>query len=156
MVPKLTFTSQVRYQYHFLIHVEVCARSLQRNPVDARRGPITLMKEIGMAFSHERLEAMKGGWFVGNFAPTVYSTTVAEIAVKHYRAGNHEAAHYHRIATEITVVVTGQIEMVGRIWQTGDIISLEPGEVTDFRAVSDATTVVVKLPGANNDKYLLE
>lgn len=30
---------------------------------------------------------------------------------------------------------------------------MEPGEATDFYAVTDAENVVVKLPGANNDKY---
>lgn len=109
-----------------------------------------------MAVRCGKLDAMKGGWFVGSFVPTLYDTTDVEVAVKHYRAGDHEAAHYHRIATEITVVVEGQVEMAGQIWQTGDIILLEPGEATDFRALSDSTTVVVKLPGAKHDKYLLE
>jgi hypothetical protein len=106
-----------------------------------------------MTVRHARLDDMKGGWFVGSFSPTVYDTTAAEVAVKHYHAGDYEAAHYHRIATEITVVVSGRVEMAGRSWQTGDIIVLEPGEATDFRAVADATTVVVKLPGVTNDKY---
>ena len=32
---------------------------------------------------------------------------------------------------------------------------IEPGEVTDFTALTDVVNVVVKLPGANDDKYLV-
>lgn len=106
-----------------------------------------------MAVRHGTLSEMVGGWFVGNFAPTMLDTQAVEVAVKHYRAGDREAAHYHRIATEITVVVEGSIAMAGREWGANDIVVLDPGEATDFRALSDATTVVVKLPGAPNDKY---
>ena len=109
-----------------------------------------------MTVRHGRLDKMKGGWFAGSFVPTMYDTTAAEVAVKHYRAGANEAAHYHLIATEITVVVSGNVEMAGHSWQAGDIIVLEPGDATDFRAVTDSTTVVVKIPGAPNDKYVLE
>ena len=107
-----------------------------------------------MAVHSGKLADMKGGWFVGSFSPTLLDTTAAEVAVKHYRKGDHEAAHYHRIATEISVVVAGEVAMVGRSWQAGDIIVLEPGEATDFRAVTDAITVVVKVPGAKDDKYV--
>ena len=109
-----------------------------------------------MAVRWGRLDEMKGGWFVGNFIPTLLDTTAAEVAVQHYRAGDREGAHYHRIATEITVVVSGQVEMVGRSWQSGDIIVLEPGDVTDFCAITDCTTVAVKIPGVKDDKYPVE
>ncbi len=39
-------------------------------------------------------------------------------------------------------------------YNEGSIIIMEPGEKTDFLAVTDTITVVVKLPGANNDKYI--
>ena len=102
---------------------------------------------------HCRLEEMVKGWFVGQFQPTVISTDVCEVAVKHYEAGDCEGEHFHKIATEITVVVAGKIRMAGKDWQEGDIIELEPGFSTDFEALNKAVTVVVKIPGASNDKY---
>lgn len=101
----------------------------------------------------ERLSTMTKGWFVGNFAPTLYATNDVEVAVKTYRAGDAEPWHFHKIATEITVVVNGEIEMNGRRLVAGDMIVLAPNEGTDFRALTDATNVVVKIPGANDDKY---
>jgi anti-sigma factor ChrR (cupin superfamily) len=99
---------------------------------------------------------MTKGWFVGSFAPTTHATEACEVAVKHYKAGDHEAAHYHKIATEITLIVSGRVRMAGGEWGDGDIVTLDPGEVTDFLALTDAVTVVVKTPGAPHDKYMVE
>lgn len=103
-----------------------------------------------------RIDEMTRGWFVGNFSPTLYSTNDVEVAMKNYTAGEKEAWHYHKIATEITVVVSGEVEFDGSRFVAGDIVKLAPGEGTEFRALTDAVTVVVKLPGANNDKYSRE
>ena len=103
-----------------------------------------------------KLADMIRGWFVGNFEPTLYRTNDVEVAVKEYSAGDFEAAHYHKAATEITVIQSGKVKMLGKIWTKGDIIVIEPNEVTSFESLTDSVTVVVKLPGANNDKFLIE
>lgn len=102
---------------------------------------------------HARLEDMVKGWFVGDFAPNVLRTTACEVAVKRYKAGDAEAAHLHRVATEVTLIVSGRVRMLGREWGEGDIVTIEPGEATDFLALTDAVNVVVKLPSAAGDKY---
>jgi len=43
--------------------------------------------------------------------------------------------------------------MLGSIWRAGDIIIIEPGEATDFEAVTDSINVVVKFPSVAGDKY---
>lgn len=101
-----------------------------------------------------KLKDMVRGWFVGNFEPTLYKTNDVEVGVKEYVAGDFEEAHYHKIATEITVVISGKIKMCDKVLNVGDIIIIEPGDVTSFEALTDAAVTVVKLPGANNDKYL--
>lgn len=103
-----------------------------------------------------RIDDMTKGWFVGNFEPTLYKTNDVEVAVKSYKAGDYESRHYHKIATEITVVVFGKIRMNDNEYSSGDIIVMEPGEPTDFEALTDAVNAVVKLPGANDDKYISE
>ena len=102
-----------------------------------------------------RMESMVKGWFVGGFSPAALTTTACEVAVKTYRAGDNEGSHYHKEAIEVTVVLSGTVKMVGREWNSGDIVIVEPLEATDFLAISDAITVVVKVPGALNDKYTL-
>jgi anti-sigma factor ChrR (cupin superfamily) len=102
----------------------------------------------------EKLDTMVRGWFVGDFSPTLARTGDVEVAVQRYTGGSHEPRHFHKIATEITVIVSGEAEMNGVRYGAGDIVVIEPGEATDFRAVTDVVTTVVKLPGAKNDKYL--
>ena len=36
----------------------------------------------------------------------------------------------------------------------GDIVKINPGVSTNFEALTDVTTVVVKYPGTINDKYI--
>ncbi len=104
-----------------------------------------------------KLEDMVKGWFVGNFEPTLLKTNDVEVAVKSYKKGDYEEKHYHKIATEITVVTAGRVKMNGIEYNKGDIIVIEPMESTDFECLEDGTTnVVVKYPGANNDKYVGE
>jgi len=99
------------------------------------------------------LAEMVKGWFVGGFKPTALATQACEVAVKRYLAGDHEGAHYHKVATEVTLVLEGRVRMADKEWGPGDIVVLEPGEVTDFTAITDAVNVVVKVPGALGDKF---
>lgn len=104
----------------------------------------------------EHLDYMTKGWFVGNFEPSLYKTNDCEVAVKSYRKGDKECKHYHKIATEITVIVKGKVKMFDMEYSEGDIIVVEPGDATAFEVLEDAMNVVVKIPGANNDKYEVE
>jgi len=107
-----------------------------------------------MKTSH--LSHMFKGWFVGDFSPTLLATCDVEVAVKTYKAGDYEERHYHKLATEITVITQGRVRMNGIEYQQGDIIIIEPFEATDFMALEDSMTTVVKYPGAPNDKFLGE
>jgi quercetin dioxygenase-like cupin family protein len=78
------------------------------------------------------------------------------VAVKSYKKGDKEGKHYHKIATEITVVIKGKVRMFDDVYSEGDIVVVEPGDATSFEALEDAVNVVVKIPGANNDKYEVE
>jgi len=100
-----------------------------------------------------RLSEMTKGWFIGSFTPTLLDTTAVEVAIKRYNAGERETAHYHKIATEFTAIISGKVIMNGVEYEEGDIVVVEPHEITDFEACVETVTVVVKCPGASNDKY---
>jgi anti-sigma factor ChrR (cupin superfamily) len=108
-----------------------------------------------MSLEKFNLSDMTRGWFVGNFTPTLLSTNDVEVAVIQYKAGDIDKMHYHKIATELTVILNGTVMMNGHTYGHGDIIKVNPGIATDFVAITDVTTVVVKMPGVNNDKYTL-
>lgn len=103
-----------------------------------------------------KLAEMLNGWFVGNFTPTALSTSVVEVGVKTYRAGDSDPPHVHRIATELTLVISGEVDMNGRRLVEGDIASLAPGEPSAFTAITDAMVVAVKMPSVAGDKHLIE
>ena len=105
---------------------------------------------------YSKIEDMFKGWFIGNFHPTSFQTEACEVALKSYSKGDQETEHFHKIATEITLLVSGKMQMCGRDWVEGSIVVLNPGESTSFKALSDCVTVVVKVPGAQNDKYFLD
>ena len=100
------------------------------------------------------LKEMTKGWFIGNFEPSLYLTNDVEVAVKSYRKGENEERHYHKIATEITTIISGKVKMNDNIFEEGDIVVIKPFESTDFEALEDTVTSVVKIPSANNDKYI--
>jgi hypothetical protein len=101
-----------------------------------------------------KLQDMVKGWFIGAFEPTLYSTNDVEVGVKSYKKGDYEAAHYHKVATEFTVIIEGEVEMNGVRYVKDDIIKIQPGVSTDFRVITDTITIVVKIPGASSDKYI--
>lgn len=102
-----------------------------------------------------KLKDMFKGWLVGNFEPSLYKTDDVEVAVKNYKAGEMDERHYHKIATEITIISDGKVRMNGTIYVSGDIITIEPGEATDFEALEDTTTTVIKIPCVKDDKYIV-
>lgn len=100
-----------------------------------------------------RLDEMKLGWFIGDFSPAILRTADFEVAVKSYAAGATEEKHLHKIAQEVTVILEGEAIMFNKRYVGGDIILVEPGEATGFRAVTPVRTLVVKIPSAPGDKY---
>jgi HAD superfamily hydrolase (TIGR01509 family) len=135
-----------------------------KNPYDIEKVLMTL-KEHNSTFMSEyslgatnkfNLNTMTRGWFVGDFDPSAFKTKDCEVAVMKYRAGDSEARHIHKVATELTAVVKGKIRMNGVEYSEGDIVVIKPGEATDFEALTDAIDVVVKVPSAKGDKYLVE
>lgn len=96
---------------------------------------------------------MINGWFVGNFEPNVIKSKDFEVGIKYYKQNDYEERHYHKISTEITVIVDGAVKMNGNIYKKGDIVVINPNESTDFLALSDSITAVVKIPSTKNDKY---
>lgn len=102
-----------------------------------------------------KLSDFTRGWLVGDFEPSIFRTKDFEVMVREYRAGDTEAKHVHKIADEITVIVTGKFVMNGLTLGPGDIVHLFPGDPTDFECLEDGATTVIKRPSVMGDKYLV-
>ena len=46
--------------------------------------------------------------------------------------------------------------MSGKKYTSGDVIVIQPNESTDFKALTNVKTVVVKTPSAKDDKFLIK
>lgn len=95
------------------------------------------------------------GWYLGNFEPTLLKDEHFEVAIKRYNKGDKEQKHYHKIATEYTLIVEGEVIMNDKKYVKDDIIVIQPNQPTDFNCLSDAITCVVKVPSIKNDKYII-
>lgn len=97
------------------------------------------------------------GWFYGAFTPTLCHNENTEIGLHHYKKGFVSQPHIHLIATEINIIVRGQVS----IGQYKDIIYLEDGDIFIFKPneykrvvfLENTDLVVVKTPSLPLDKY---
>ena len=101
----------------------------------------------------KRISDFKGGWFVGNFEPSVFLTKDFEVCyVKHTR-GEKWPVHYHKVAMEINYMIRGVMRICGKTVTQGDIFIIEPFEVADPVFLTDCEVMVIKTPSVKNDKY---
>ena len=110
--------------------------------------------KIGIRMQINRIEEFIKGWFVGDFSPVILHSTEYEVAVKWFKAGETEPLHKQLIATEITVVIEGEILLGGKTFAKGDVITIPPGEFAAFESITDSALVCVKNPSLPNDKIL--
>ena len=97
---------------------------------------------------------MKLGWFIGNFEPSMLKTLEFEVAIKSFLAGESEPHHKQIIATEFTVVLSGEIEINEIKFYQNQIVRINPGESANFLALSDTTILCIKTPSIATDKVL--
>ena len=104
----------------------------------------------------DSLSRFKGGWFIGNFEPSLFKTDDFEIAVKTHPAFEEWPEHYHAVATEYNVVVEGHVIIndYDHYWD-GDIFIVEPGDTIKPYFKTDCTIVTVKVPCVLGDKYVV-
>lgn len=102
------------------------------------------------------LDDMIGGWFIGDFEPSILKTDLFEVGFKKYNMNDEEDLHVHNIVREYTLVTFGVAEVNGEIIRDGEVFVVEPGEPTKFIAKTNCNTVVVKVPSIPSDKTVIE
>jgi dTDP-4-dehydrorhamnose 3,5-epimerase-like enzyme len=97
-----------------------------------------------------------GGWFIGDFSPTLDANTNVEVCLKRYPAGTIEPVHYQRVATEYTLVVSGRCRIGDVELGPDQILRIPPGEAAGFVALEDVVLVAIKTPSLPDDKVIGE
>jgi hypothetical protein len=101
-----------------------------------------------------RLDSFKGGWLVGDFAPTLFENSHVEVGVKFFVLGNIEQEHAQIKATEITIIHEGRVRIGDTTLEAGDVLVIYPGEFADFEAFTDGSLTCIKFPSIPSDKIL--
>lgn len=102
------------------------------------------------------LANMFRGWFIGDFEPNVYKTKNFEVGLLTHEKGEEWPAHYHKISTEVNLLISGEMIIQGETINPGMIFVLEPYEVADPIFLKDCKVLCVKIPSVPGDKYLVE
>jgi hypothetical protein len=100
-----------------------------------------------------KIDDFKGGWFIGNFEPTLLKTKDFEICYKRHTKDEVWPSHYHAVATEYNCLVSGSMSVNGQLLQPGDIFVIEPNEIAVPRFLENCDIIVVKTPSIVGDKY---
>jgi len=95
------------------------------------------------------------GWFVGDFSPTSYTTKDFEVGLINHKKGEFWPAHYHKLSTEINLLIEGEMIINETKLFSGDIFIIEPNEVSKPEFLTDCKLVVIKTPSIPSDKYLI-
>lgn len=102
-----------------------------------------------------RIEDYFRGWYVGNFEPSCFKTELFEVGILTHKKGEVWPAHYHKISTEINLLLEGEMTIQGQNLKSGDVFIFEPNEVADPIFHTDCKLVVIKTPSITNDKYII-
>jgi quercetin dioxygenase-like cupin family protein len=100
------------------------------------------------------LSDFTGGWFLGNFSPSLLLNNDFEVAIKRFEKGQTEPEHYQLTATEYTAIIMGECRIGEFYLSQGDILTIQPNESADFEALSETILVVIKTPSNPQDKVL--
>jgi quercetin dioxygenase-like cupin family protein len=76
-----------------------------------------------------RIENMKGGWFIGNFEPTAYKTPEFEVSYKVHPKGEKWDFHYHTEITEINYLIRGEMTLQNKNACSQKYFSSNPFEI---------------------------
>ena len=101
------------------------------------------------------IERFTKGWFVGNFDPSLLKADF-EVGLHQHKAGEFHQDHFHKLGTEINVMIEGHLLLNGNEFGPGEIFVLEPYEISQVEYLTDVKLIVVRDISDPNDKYEVE
>jgi hypothetical protein len=97
-----------------------------------------------------------GGWFVGDFEPSIWRTTAYEVGYKYHEAGEPWPTHYHEHMDELTFLLEGTVIIQGQTLTGPVIFELNRHEIADPTFVTACKMFVIKSPSVPGDKVEIE
>ena len=106
-----------------------------------------------MIFSN--IKDYQGGWFIGNFEPTIVKSPQFEGAYHTHFMGEKSEPHIHKLTTELNFIVYGELIVSGKRLSSGDIWIYEPNEISDVEFLSVVGLFIIRWPSIPGDKYII-
>ena len=101
------------------------------------------------------MKEMSRGWFIGNFSPSILKTEDFEVGLLSHTKGEDWPEHYHKVATEYNVLLSGKMNVNGEPIAVGDIFVIYPNEKSKPDFLEDCLVLCVKTPSVIGDKYIV-
>jgi len=95
----------------------------------------------------------KGGWFIGDFEPTVFKTSDFEVSYKLHHKGENWPKHHHKLSTEINFLIRGKMTINDILIEAGKIFIIDKNESVKPIFIENCELIVIKTPSIKNDKY---
>jgi quercetin dioxygenase-like cupin family protein len=96
----------------------------------------------------------KGGWFIGNFEPSVIKTDLFEISYKTHNKDEFWPKHHHKKSDEINYLIRGKMKINNVIIEEGKIFVIEKNESIKPIFLENCEMIVIKIPSTINDKHI--
>ena len=93
------------------------------------------------------------GWVIGDFSPALVRSKEFEVGLLTHLKDEKWPKHYHAIATEYNVLVSGKMTINGVKLSDGDVFVIGPGEIADPVFHEDCKVLCIKIPSLPKDKY---
>lgn len=93
------------------------------------------------------------GWFLGNFNPSIHKTKEFEVGILTHSKDENWPRHYHKIATEINILLEGRMTINDKLILENTIFVIEPEEITKATFLTDCKVLCIKVPSIPGDKY---
>ena len=123
-----------------------------------RKGPAMEEGHEGATAAIQRfcLSDFKGGWFIGDFEPSILRTKHFEVALKRHLRGEEWPKHKQKEATEYNLVTMGLIQVGDKHYGVGDIFVVPPGLAMKPEFIDPWNEVVcIKVPSLPGDKHMV-
>lgn len=98
---------------------------------------------------------MIGGWYIGNFSPSVFKTKKFEVSFKIHKKNEKWDYHYHKKATEINLIIDGKMKIQGKILKKNQIFVLKKKEIANPIFLKETKIICIKVPSVKNDKFVI-
>jgi hypothetical protein len=96
------------------------------------------------------------GWFIGSFPEALVQTDDFEVCYQQDCQTYPQADHYHKVITEVQLIIRGRMIINDQEFGPGDICVLNPGEEYRSQYLEPTDVVAIKFPSIPGDKYLLD